>query len=129
MCLFFVVADIPGLMKGAHQNIGLGFSFLRHIERCSCLLFVIDLSSASPAQQLEDLKFELEQYREGLSQRPRAVVANKLDLPMAPDNLVTLQENVDRDMPVIAVSAKHKENIGPLVSHIRLLYDNHAKMS
>ncbi|KAB0404603.1 hypothetical protein E2I00_017050, partial [Balaenoptera physalus] len=71
------VADIPGIICGAHQNRGLGLAFLRHIERCPFLLFVLDLSVPEPWTQLDDLKYELEQYRQGLSERPHAVVANK----------------------------------------------------
>ncbi|XP_025787910.1 mitochondrial ribosome-associated GTPase 2 [Puma concolor] len=62
------VADIPGIVRGAHRNRGLGSAFLRHIERCRFLLFVVDLSEPEPWTQLEDLKWELEQHEAGLSQ-------------------------------------------------------------
>ncbi|KAF3332680.1 putative GTP-binding protein OBGM [Carex littledalei] len=80
------VADIPGLIKGAHENRGLGHAFLRHIERTSILAYVVDLSAElnfrkgiSPWQQLRDLVVELERYKEGLSEKPSLVVANKID--------------------------------------------------
>lgn len=118
------VADIPGLIKGAHQNRGLGISFLRHIQRCACLLYVLDLSSGQPWTQLEDLRFELEQYEPGLSQRPHAILGNKVDVDGAEDVLAELQEKVD--LPVFAVSAKYRLGIEPLLNHLRELYDEHV---
>lgn len=80
------VADIPGLIKGAHENRGLGHAFLRHIERTRILAYVVDLSAElrgrkgiSPWEQLRDLVVELECYKEGLSEKPSLVVANKID--------------------------------------------------
>ncbi len=122
---FFSVADLPGLIRGAHQNYGLGFAFLRHIERCLCLMYVLDLAAADPHQQLEDLMFELDQYQEGLSQRPHAIVANKLDLPGAEEKLETLKSKLD--LPVYAISAKKLTNIQLLMQHIRELYDVHKE--
>ncbi|CAE1273700.1 obgE [Acanthosepion pharaonis] len=120
------VADIPGLIEGAHQNRGLGFSFLRHIERCSCLLYVIDLSGHKCWTQLTALKAELEQYQKGLSKRPHAIVANKIDLPWAKKNLEHLKNEVN--LPIFAISAKHRVNMDPLLSQIRLLYDNNVEL-
>ncbi|XP_022104362.1 mitochondrial ribosome-associated GTPase 2-like isoform X2 [Acanthaster planci] len=119
------VADLPGLIRGAHLNRGLGHSFLRHIERCRCLLYVLDLSAKEPWTQLWDLQYELEQYREGLSQRPHAVVANKIDLPEAAENLRLLCENVE--LPVIDISAHYLTNIDKLKGHLRELYDKDMK--
>lgn len=115
------VADIPGLIRGAHLNRGLGHSFLRHIERCRCLLYVIDLSVSKPWTQLSDLRYELDQYHPGLSDRPHAIVGNKMDLDEARTNLVEFQERIK--LPVIAISAHYSRNIGPLKEHIRKLYD------
>ena len=127
MCVFCLpVADIPGLIPGAHQNHGLGAAFLRHIERCVCLLYVLDLSADQPWEQLDHLRYELNQYSPGLADRPHALVANKLDLPMAEDNLMRLRERVS-NMHVYPISAKHKVNVDILISHIRDLYDKHAR--
>ena len=76
------VADIPGLIRDAHRNRGLGVSFLRHVQRCSCLLYVLDVT-ARPARQLEVLRHELDMFQAGLADRPHALVANKCDLPGA----------------------------------------------
>lgn len=119
------VADIPGIIKGAHQNRGLGISFLRHIQRCACLLYVLDLSAAEePWEQLEALKFELDQYQPGLSQRPHAIVGNKVDIQGTIDTLALLQSRVD--LPVFGISAKHKVGIEPLLDHLRKMYDIHV---
>ncbi|XP_074659914.1 mitochondrial ribosome-associated GTPase 2-like [Tubulanus polymorphus] len=119
------VADIPGLIHGAHQNRGLGISFLKHIERCVCLLYVIDLSVDEPWRQLDDLKFELEQYQRGLSERPHAIVGNKIDVPDAARNLIELERRID--MPVFALSAKRLIDVEPLMLHLRKLYDDHRR--
>lgn len=118
------VADIPGLLRGANLNYGLGFSFLRHIERCRNILFVIDLSLDNSWQQLEDLRYELDQYEAGLSNRPHVVVANKIDLPMAERNLRELEKFVGNQSKILPVSAKRKINIDQLVSYIRDMHDN-----
>ncbi|MPC07967.1 Mitochondrial ribosome-associated GTPase 2 [Portunus trituberculatus] len=116
------VADIPGLIEGAHRNHGLGFAFLRHIERCNCLLYVIDTSQPRPWEQLEVLMYELEQYQKGLSLRPHAVVANKMDLSDAQDNLAKVRANID--LPLVPVSAKMGEQLVPLMALLRFLVDH-----
>ncbi|XP_045194088.2 mitochondrial ribosome-associated GTPase 2-like [Mercenaria mercenaria] len=115
------VADIPGLIPDAHKNRGLGISFLRHIERCVCLLFVIDLSVDEPWMQLDHLKFELEQYKAGLSERPHAVIGNKMDLEISKKNFIELQKRTD--MPLFPVSAEKRLNLKPLLMHLRKMYD------
>jgi GTP-binding protein len=79
----FVVADIPGLIEGAHAGAGLGFQFLRHVERTSMLLHLVDVSGMSPGDPVENLKKisrELELYSEKLLEKPQIVVATKLDV-------------------------------------------------
>nr|XP_056700978.1 mitochondrial ribosome-associated GTPase 2 [Euleptes europaea] len=119
------VADIPGIIKGAHENRGLGFAFLRHIERCLFLLYVLDLSVSEPWTQLQDLKYELEQYEEGLSNRPHAIIGNKLDLPQSKSNLALLKERVEHR--VIPLSALTGENLEELFLHLKELYDDYIK--
>ncbi|XP_010291974.1 PREDICTED: mitochondrial ribosome-associated GTPase 2, partial [Phaethon lepturus] len=119
------VADIPGLIKGAHQNRGLGMAFLRHIERCRFLLYVVDLSVSQPWIQLQDLKYELEQYKKGLSERPCVVIGNKIDLAQSRINLPLLKEQTDDR--VIALSALTGDNLEELLVHLRELYDAYVK--
>ncbi|XP_007903351.1 mitochondrial ribosome-associated GTPase 2 [Callorhinchus milii] len=121
------VADIPGIIRGAHRNRGLGVSFLKHIERCRFLLFVLDLSVAEPWQQLEDLRYELEQYEKGLSERPCCIIGNKIDLPESRANLLALQQKASQR--VIPLSALTGANIEELVLHLRELYDGYLESS
>uniref|UniRef100_A0A8D1DGZ2 Mitochondrial ribosome-associated GTPase 2 n=1 Tax=Sus scrofa TaxID=9823 RepID=A0A8D1DGZ2_PIG len=118
------VADIPGIVRGAHQNRGLGLAFLRHIERCPFLLFVVDLSVPEPWVQLDDLKAELEMYEPGLSRRPHAVVANKVDLPQARARLPQLQARLGQ--APIALSAATGENLEELLQRLKELHDDHV---
>nr|XP_004669542.1 mitochondrial ribosome-associated GTPase 2 [Jaculus jaculus]XP_045013761.1 mitochondrial ribosome-associated GTPase 2 [Jaculus jaculus] len=120
------VADIPGIIRGAHQNRGLGLGFLRHIERCRFLLFVVDLSQPEPWTQVEDLKHELEKYEEGLSERPHAIVANKIDLPQARAHLPQLQAHLGQE--VIALSALTGENLEQLLWHLKKLHDAYMEV-
>eukprot|EP00897_Mesotaenium_endlicherianum_P001057 jgi/Mesen1/10952/ME000096S10530 len=92
----FTVADIPGLIEGAHANRGLGHAFLRHVERTRALAYVLDMApprgAPAPWRQLASLRAELEQYKPGLSARPALVVANKMDEDVAGGNLQELLE-------------------------------------
>nr|XP_005604894.1 mitochondrial ribosome-associated GTPase 2 isoform X2 [Equus caballus] len=118
------VADIPGLVRGAHRNRGLGCAFLRHVERCRFLLFVVDLSVPEPWTQVEDLKYELEKYEEGLSARPHAIVANKIDLPEARARLPELQARLGQK--AIALSAATGENLEELLLRLKDLHEEHV---
>lgn len=118
------MADIPGLVRGAHRNRGLGCAFLRHVERCRFLLFVVDLSVPEPWTQVEDLKYELEKYEEGLSARPHAIVANKIDLPEARARLPQLQARLGQK--AIALSAATGENLEELLLRLKDLHEEHV---
>ena len=107
------VADIPGLIEGAHENLGLGHAFLRHITRCRLLLFVLDMAGSegrNPIEDLQHLRREIDLYDPRLSQRPWRVVANKMDLPEAEENLATLRQRYPK-LEVVPVSAKENEGI------------------
>lgn len=125
LCFPLLVADIPGIIQGAHQNRGLGLSFLRHLERCRFLLFVVDLALPEPWTQLEHLKYELEKYKEGLSSRPHVVIGNKIDLPQARAHLAPLQAHLGQE--VIALSALTGENLEQLLLHLKVLYDAYVE--
>jgi len=92
----FVVADIPGLIEGASEGVGLGHQFLRHVERCRVLVHLLDLSAVvegrDPKHDFEVLNRELARYSPALAEKPQLVVANKLDLPHAREALPGLQE-------------------------------------
>src|SRR6266511_2185092 len=89
------IADIPGLIEGAHRGLGLGHEFLRHITRCRVLVFVIDVAGSegrNPVEDLQNLRREIDLYDPALSSRPWLIVANKMDLPDAKKNLKAVQE-------------------------------------
>src|SRR5438445_8998936 len=89
------VADIPGLIEGAHRNLWLGHDLLRHITRCHVLLFVVDVAGSegrNPIEDLQNLRREIDLYDPILSERPWFAVANKMDLPGADENLLALQK-------------------------------------
>ncbi|CAJ0922675.1 unnamed protein product [Ranitomeya imitator] len=117
------VADVPGIIEGAHQNRGLGLAFLRHIERCRILLYVLDLTHPEPWTQLSSLQYELRQFDESLLLRPHVIVANKLDLPNARKTLEVLRGKVKGR--IVAVSALTGDNAEELILHLRELYDGH----
>ncbi|KAJ8673378.1 hypothetical protein QAD02_004640 [Eretmocerus hayati] len=121
------VADLPGLIPDSHKNKGLGITFLKHAERCAGLMFIIDITQDEPWTHLEALEFEISQFNENLLERPKIVIANKIDLPQANDNLELMKKHVD--IPIIPISAKMGLNISALLREIRILYDNHIRDS
>jgi GTP-binding protein len=107
------VADIPGLIEGAHRDLGLGHDFLRHITRCRFLLFVLDLAGSegrNPIADLESLRREIDLYDPRLSERRWFVVANKMDLPEAEENLRDFQKRFPR-RTIVPISAKEGRGI------------------
>jgi GTP-binding protein len=101
------VADIPGLIEGAHENAGLGHEFLRHILRCRILLFVVDAAGSEGRNPIEDLtilRTEVSLYDEMLAKRPWLILANKMDLPGAAENLAQIKARFPK-VKVIPVSA------------------------
>jgi len=115
----FKVADIPGLIKGAHKGYGLGDRFLRHIERTKILTFIIDMAGVDGRLPWEDyysLKNELRLYKESLTNKPFLVVANKMDLKEAKENLKRFKEITKEK--VIEVSCKEKTGLDKLVREI-----------
>ena len=110
------VADIPGLIEGAHRGLGLGHEFLRHITRCRVLVFVVDIAGSegrNPVEDLQNLRREIDLYDPTLSSRPWFVVGNKMDLPGARENLKALQEKFAKAR-IISTSAAKGEGTGAL---------------
>lgn len=102
----YTVADIPGLVKDAHKGVGLGDRFLRHVERSSCLAIVIDMGGTEGRDPVEDYRViqrELKYYSESLLLRSTLVVANKMDMPDAPENLIRFRKETKvKPLPVSA---------------------------
>jgi GTP-binding protein len=110
------VADIPGLIEGAHKGAGLGHEFLRHITRCRIFLFVVDVAGSegrNPVEDIQQLRKELDLYDARLSGRPWFVVANKMDLPGADENLKALQKKFSK-IDIVPISAAKGEGIDQL---------------
>jgi GTP-binding protein len=110
------IADVPGLIEGAHRGVGLGHEFLRHITRCPILIFVIDVAGSegrNPVEDLQNLRKEIDLYDPMLSSRPWLIVANKMDLPNANENLETLREKFPKTS-IVPTSAANGEGIDML---------------
>ncbi len=120
--LSFVVADIPGLIEGAHEGKGLGIQFLKHIQRTALLLYVIDITEwieESPVTTLETLRNELQAFDTALLERPFAIAATKIDSKGNGQHLHTLQMYcAKQDYPCFPLSAVTKEGLSPLLTYL-----------
>jgi GTP-binding protein len=118
----FVVADIPGLIEGAHKGAGLGDRFLRHVERTKLLLHLVDVSSLTgrdPVSDYETINRELEAYDARLAKRPQIVVATKRDALDEPERLENLRRRALQDgRPFYAISSATKQGVRELVQRI-----------
>lgn len=124
------IADIPGLIEGAHHGRGLGFSFLKHIERCQILIYLLDAArediSAVDAYKL--LRSELASYNETLIQKPSLVVLNKLDLEEAAEGKKAfLKEKLVPSDCLFAISAKEKQGLAPFIEAMKGRAQIHGK--
>lgn len=143
----FTIADNPGLISQASENVGLGHSFLRSMERSLALVYVVDLSGPSPWDELRTLRDELEKYQPGMSSKARMVIANKADLlggdgdPVAIEEaklkLHRLEEYVKAEMTpashrrgldVVATSAKFSQNLPKVVNLMRTYVEAATKV-
>jgi GTP-binding protein len=122
-----VVADIPGLIEGAHEGAGLGDRFLRHVERTKLLLHLVDVSSASGRDTVSDyetINRELKAYDEQLAERPQIVVATKIDALDEPERLERLRARAEKDgRPFYAISSATREGVRELVNATARMLD------
>ncbi len=117
----FVVADIPGLIEGAHQGAGLGHEFLRHVERTRVLVHLVDMAGVEgrdPIAGFRAINRELEAYNPRLAKRPQVVAANKMDLPGAADNFEIFKSELGEEFEIFPVSAVTGEGIEPLLFRV-----------
>jgi GTP-binding protein len=122
------VCDVPGLIAGAHENVGLGHKFLRHISRCKGLVILLDMAGTdarSPVDDYRSLLEELELYDPELLNRHRIVVANKMDEPEAEKNLKAFKRKV-RKTTILPISAAFDMGMTKFLSAIRELADGTA---
>ena len=115
-----VFADIPGLIEGAHLGIGLGHSFLRHVQRTSLIVHILDGSAADPLADYNQIRAELALFDERLAERPEIVVVNKIDIPEPREYLALLEESLfERGVKEpLAISAITHENIDRLIQRV-----------
>ena len=114
----FVIADLPGLIKGAHLGKGLGLDFLKHLERCRVILHIIDMSAADRRDPYEDylaIKEELKEYGMRLLERPMIIVANKMDVDGSELYLEDFKNRLEDDIEIFPVSSFTREGLIPLI--------------
>ncbi|MFH2013047.1 MAG: GTPase ObgE [Pseudomonadota bacterium] len=118
----FVIADIPGLIKGAHQGAGLGIRFLRHIEKTSILLHLIDISEANQRDSIDDfntINNELALYSPSLAKKPQIIAINKMDLPESQENFPYAKKRFEKlGMEIFPISAITGNGIKLLIDYI-----------
>ena len=126
----FVVADIPGLIEGASEGIGLGHEFLRHIERTKVLIHIVDaagIEGRDPVADIYAINRELQNYQADLSRKPQVIAANKVDVIYDPEstNLLRIKEEFEpQGIPVFPISAVSGQGVRELLYHVRGMLDN-----
>ncbi|REH89695.1 GTPase ObgE [Staphylococcus felis] len=117
----FVMADLPGLIEGASEGVGLGHQFLRHVERTKVIVHVVDMSGMEGRDPFDDyvtINRELTAYKQRLDERPQIIVANKMDMPESQAQLELFKAQLDSDVTVIPISSYTRENIDQLLYEI-----------
>jgi GTPase len=117
----FVMADLPGLIEGAHAGVGLGHQFLRHIERTRVIVHVVDMSGLEGRDPYEDYKTinaELKEYNLRLTERPQIIVASKMDMPDSEDNLAEFKKKLEDDVKIFPISAITRTGVRELLFEI-----------
>jgi len=117
----FVMADLPGLIEGASEGVGLGHEFLRHVERTRIIIHVVDMSGSEGRDPFEDwvmINDELRQYNANLTERPQIVAANKMDMPESEENLIAFRERVAElrpDLEIMPISSLTRQGVQELL--------------
>ncbi len=117
----FVIADIPGIIEGAHEGVGLGHAFLRHVERTRILLHLVDVSGCegrNPIDDVHTINNELVKYSEKLAEKPQIIVANKMDIPTFDENFAEFKDQMESEgYTVFAISAATKQGINEVINY------------
>lgn len=128
----FVMADLPGLIEGAHAGVGLGHQFLRHIERTRVIVHIIDMAGIEgrdPYDDYQAINDELQAYDKTLMERPQLIAANKMDMPGAEENLRQFKEKLTKDVSIYPISALTKEGLRNIIFAIADELDKIPKTS
>jgi len=127
----FILADIPGLVEGASEGIGLGFEFLRHIERTKALIHVVDAAAVEgndPLVEIEKINGELESYNPALLERPQVIVCNKMDIPEAQENYEKIKAIYEpKGVQVFPVSAASNQGLDAVIAAIGTILKNYPE--
>ncbi len=127
----FVMADIPGLIEGAADGVGLGHDFLRHVERTKLILHLVDAAGSEGRDPVEDyhkINVELKKYSEKIARRTQILVANKMDLPGAEEQLPRLQKLAEEEgMKLFPISAVTHAGVDDLISYVGQWLDNYVE--
>lgn len=127
----FVMADLPGLIEGAHEGIGLGHQFLKHIERTRVIVHVIDMAGTEGRDPFEDyqtINEELAKYDDKLKHKPQIIAANKMDMPEAEEHLVTFKKQLPDDVHVYPISTLTTSGLRELLFAIANMLDTIPKI-
>ncbi|MNJ45770.1 GTPase ObgE [compost metagenome] len=125
----FVMADLPGLIEGAHEGVGLGHEFLRHVERTRVIIHVVDMSGSEGRDPFDDwqkINHELKEYNANLEERPQIVAANKMDMPDSEDNLELFKQQVAEvrpDLIIMPISSLTRKGVQELLYRAADLLD------
>jgi len=122
----FVMADLPGLIEGAHEGTGLGHQFLRHVERTRVIVHVIDMAGSEgrdPIEDFQQINKELVLYNQKLEERKQIIAANKMDIPEAEENLATFREKMGPEFPIYPISTITKKGVQELLYAVADLLD------
>ncbi len=125
----FVAVDIPGLIEGAHEGIGLGHEFLRHVERTRVLVHVLDGSLEDPVKAFHRVNNELALFDGGLADKPQIVAVNKADLDGVPENFQKITAGLGQDEKAFLVSAATHQGLGPLIDALLVSLDRSKEAS
>lgn len=124
----FVIADIPGLIEGAAEGVGLGHEFLKHVERTKVLVHIVDASGMEgrdPVDDIQKINLELDKYNPGLLKKPQVIVANKTDAMFDDANIIALKEAFETEsMKIFPISAVTGEGVKEVLYHIKKLLDS-----
>ncbi len=125
-----VVVDIPGLIAGASRGVGLGHDFLRHVERASVLVHVIDTAAASPLEDADLIGEEMGEFDTRLIDKPRVVALNKVDIPEAAARLTSLVAGFrSRGLPAVGISAAGRTGLGQLLDVVAKMVAEHGRVA
>ena len=121
----YTVADLPGLIEGASNGVGLGHKFLKHIERTKVLAHVIDMSGSEGREPYDDyvtIRHELEEFSKKLISKPEVIIANKMDIDGAKEKLKEFKKKVN--LPVFEISAVNNEGLDTVIEELKILVQN-----